>query len=352
MKYSAATMTKRQRASRAKMTDIAHLAGVHVSTVSRALAGSPLVEVQTRQHILKLARERGYVVNSVARNLRLKRTQTLSVVIPLNHESGQPLTDPFFVEMLGHLAEAITQRGYGMYLQKVVSPMRDWLTNLIAGGRSDGIIVIGQSTEHETLQAAASAYRPLVVWGGHLKGQSYCTVGSDNFGGAFAAVDHLIRGGRRQIVFLGDPRVPEFRLRFEGYRDALEHAPPGMAPAKLVQAHLTPDSAYESIRAFIAAGGKLDAVFAATDVIAISAMRAIAASGMSVPEDVAVVGFDDIAIATHTTPTLSTVRQDLAQGARTMVDLLCRLIEGEEAASATLPAELIVRESSGAGHRS
>jgi hypothetical protein len=114
---------------------------------------------------MRLAREAGYVINSTARNLRLKRTETVSVVIPLAHEASQPLTDPFFVEMLGYLADAITQRGYGVLLRKIVPPMNDWLPNLVASGRSDGVIVIGQSTEHQVLEEVSSYYWPLVVWG-------------------------------------------------------------------------------------------------------------------------------------------------------------------------------------------
>ena len=327
------------------MADLARLAGVHPSTISRALAGSPLVEAGKREQIRRLARERGYVINSVARNLRLKRTQTLTVAIPLQHEAGQPLTDPFFVEMLGHLAEAITQRGYGMFLQKFLPPVREWLQSLIGSGRADGIIVIGQSTEHETLQRVASSYLPLVVWGGHLKGQAYCSVGTDNAGGALAAVAHLLGSGRRRILFIGDPTVPEIRLRHAGYRLALSKAPRGTGAPRLLPAHLTADAAYDAMSEFIRKGGRFDAVFAATDVIAISAMRAIIASGLSVPKDVAVVGFDDIAISAHTTPRLTTVRQDLERGARTLVDLLFRRIEGEETPSATMPAQLIIRES-------
>lgn len=327
------------------MADIAHLAGVHVSTVSRALAGSPLVEAGKRERIMKIARERGYVVNSVARNLRLQRTQTLSVVIPLQHERGQPLTDPFFVTMLGHLAEAITQRGYAMALQKIVLPTHEWLGNLIASGRSDGIIVIGQSTEHETLQSVAQSYPPLVVWGGHIPGQQYCTVGIDNPGGALAAMHHLLRTGRRRIVFLGEPSGPELRQRYGGYRQALAEGARGTGKPRLVPAHLTADAAYEAMLGFIREGERFDAVLAASDVIAISAMRALATSGLSVPRDVAVIGFDDIAIAAHTTPSLTTVRQDLERGARTMVDLLFKRMEGEETSSVTMPAELIVRES-------
>jgi DNA-binding LacI/PurR family transcriptional regulator len=328
------------------MTELAKLAGVHQSTVSRALAGSPLVAKKVRDSILKLAREKGYVLNAAASNLRLRRTQTISVVIPLGHEAGQALSDPFFVEMLGHLADEITQRGYGMYLQKILPPMDDWLPRLIASRRADGIIVIGQSTEHAALEKASETYRPMVVWGGHLKHQSYCTVGTDNVGGARVIVEHLIRNGRRRIVFLGDPSVPEIKLRHEGYKYALAKGPRGTTHDRIVPAHMTADTAYEAMRAFIRDGGQFDAVFGATDIIALSAIRAITTSGLSVPKDVAVVGFDDIALAAHFNPALTTMRQDLARGARILVDLLFRRLNGEDAPSATMQAELIVRESS------
>lgn len=330
------------------MADIAQLAGVHTSTVSRALAGSPLVEKEMRDMIVKLARERGYVVNSAARNLRLKRTQTISVVIPLAHETGQALTDPFFVQMIGHLADEVTQRGYGMFLQKVLPPMDDWLARLIGSQRADGIIVIGQSTEHKAIEAAARNFRSMVVWGGQLDQQSYCTVGTDNIGGAREAVEHLLNSGRRRIVFLGDVKAPEVRLRYEGYRLALARGPRGTAASRTVPASMTADAAYEAIRAFLRQGSKFDAVFAATDVIALSAIRAISAAGLIVPNDVAVVGFDDIPMAAQSVPTLTTVRQDLPHGARTLVDLLFRRMNGEDAPSETMPAKLIVRESSAA----
>lgn len=341
-------MNKKRRDVPAKMSDIARLAGVSASTVSRALAGSPLVAAAKRDEILRLARERGYVINTTARNLRLQRTQSISVVIPLGHEAGQPLTDPFFSEMIGHLADSITQRGHGMFLQKVVPPMDDWLPRLIGSHKSDGIIVIGQSTEHAALEAAAAGYKPLVVWGGHLPRQSYCTVGTDNVAGALAAVEHLIGIGRRRIVFLGDPAVPEIGLRYQGYRLAHERAARQGLQPHIVPAHLTADTAYEAMRAFIGAAGNFDAVFGATDVIALSAVRAITAAGLSVPRDVAVVGYDDIAMASHANPPLSTVRQDVQRGAHILIDLLFRRMEGEDTPSATMPAELIVRESSAA----
>lgn len=331
-----------------RMSDIARLAGVHVSTVSRALAGSHLIERQQRDRILKIAEKQGYVVNATARNLRTSRTQTLCVAIPLAHESGQTLTDPFFTDMLGHLADEITQRGYAMHLQKILPPMRNWLPELIAAKRSDGIIVIGQSTEHKALDAAARSYSPLVVWGGQLGKHRYCVVGTDNQGGARLATEHLLALGRRRIVFVGDPSIPEISLRRDGYEEALRSGPPGTFASRVLKAHMTPEAAYEAMRAFIRRGTAFDAVVAATDVIALSAMRALAAGGLAVPTDIAIAGFDDIAMAAHVHPSLTTVRQDLAHGASLLVDLVLRRLGGEDTPSVTMPPELIVRESCGA----
>ena len=328
------------------MVDIARLAGVSATTVSRALAGSELVPRHKRDKIAKLASESGYVVNTTARNLRLKRTQALSVVVPL--EAGQMLRDPFHFEMLGHLADEITRRGYGMLLQRATAPIKDPLEELIGSGRSDGIVVLGQSTQHFALMKVAARYRPLVCWGAHARKQSYCTVGTDNVAGARAAVEHLLQTGRRNIVFIGDTYVPEVRQRYEGYRDALAAAPSGTAGARLLPA--TAQTVYEALRVYVREEPEFDAVFAANDLSAISAVRALNASGRAVPQDVAVVGFDDIPTAAHSNPALTTVRQDLRRGAELLVGLVLRRLEGEETASQVLPAELIVRESSAPRH--
>jgi DNA-binding LacI/PurR family transcriptional regulator len=270
----------------------------------------------------------------------------ISVVIPLGHEAGQSLTDPFFVEMLGHLADEITQRDYGLVLQKIANPSGDWPMQLVGSQRSDGIIVIGQSTEHAALQAISTRYMPLVVWGGHLDKQSYCTVGTDNVAGALGATEHLLQTGRRKIVFFGDTAVPEVSLRYEGYKQALASARRNTSGPLSVPSHLTSDAAYEAMRAFIRSGAQFDAVVAASDVIAMSAIRAISASAKSVPGDIAVVGYDDLPMASHSNPPLTSVRQDLHRGAHTMVNLLFRRMNGEDTPSETMPAELVVRESS------
>lgn len=333
--------------SQLKMTDVARLAGVSVSTVSRALADNPLIPREKREEIQRIAIEAGYVVNQSARSLRLRQTQTVAVVFPLGHDVGQLISDPFFIEMFGRLADEITARDYEVLLSRVARPQPDWVDRLIRGRRHDGMIVVGQSDQHERLNAAGRTYRPMVVWGGHMRGQDYCSVGTDNVGGARLAVDHLIKLGRRRIAFLGVPDLPEVSLRREGYRRALEAAGIAEDPALSAPAHFTTETAYETARALIDSGARFDAVFAASDVIAMAAIQALGAAGLRVPEDVSVVGFDDIAMAARASPPLTTIRQDLNRGAQTLVDLLFRRMAGEETPSATLPPTLVVRGSCG-----
>ena len=341
-------MSRKSTPTNVKMSDIAKIAGVHTSTVSRALAGSPLVDESVREKIAGIAQSCGYVVNSAARSLRLRRSQTISVAIPLGHESQQPLSDPFFVEMFGYLADEITQRGYGVHLQKVLPPMDRWLENLVASNQPDGILIIGQSTEHKTIEAMAKKFLPLVVWGGQVARQSYCTVGSNNIEGGRMAAEHLLACGRRSIVFVGDTNAPEFQLRHKGYRQALDAGPRDAERPYLVSSHLMAAGAYAAVTSLITGKHTCDAIFAATDIIAANAIRAIADAGKSVPGDIAVVGYDDIALAAHTNPPLTTVRQNIQDGARTMVDLLFRRIAGEKTPSAVIPTHLVVRASSGA----
>ena len=333
-----------------KMEDLARLAGVSVSTVSRALADSPLIPEERRKALQKLAADAGYVINPSARSLRLRRTATISVVLPIAHDQSQLITDPFFLEMFGHLTNAITARNHQVLINRVTRTGEGWLAGIIRSQRQDGIVVIGQSDQHEVLNQMSLSYLPTVVWGAHMDDQTYCSVGTDNEGGARLAVNHLLAHGRRKIAFLGPRQLPEIGQRWEGYANALRQ--PGLAPdeSPALPARFTTETAYESARAMFRSGLGPDAVFAASDLIAIATIKAANACGLRVPEDVAVVGFDDILLAAGTTPPLTTVRQDLPRAANTLIELLFRRIGGENTPSATLPPELIVRQSCSISH--
>lgn len=328
-----------------QMSDIARLAGVSESTVSRALKDSPMIAASTRERIRRLAEEAGYTVNPVASSLRSRQTGVIAVGVPLAHESEPHLVDPFMMTMLAHLADALADRGYNMLLAKIAVHQEGWVRRLQQPGRSDGVILIGQSSEHAAINEAARTGIPMSVWGSQLPGQKYAVVGTDNRLGGRLGTGHLLERGRKRIVFLGDERLPEVAHRHDGYRQALRDAGVKVAPERLVRTGFAAADAEARMAEAIASGLVFDGVVAASDVIAIAAMRALSAAGRRVPEDVAVVGFDDILLAEHAHPPLTTVRQELARGAVALVDTVIAAIRGEAHDSTLLPPTLIVRAS-------
>ncbi len=326
--------------------ELAELAGVSTGTVSRALAGSELISAKTRARIKALADEHGFRPNAMARNLRIQRTGAIGVLIPLGHETGQHISDPFFITMLGLLADALTERGYDLVLSRVIPADDAWLERFVDSGRVDGLIVIGQSDQSATLDAVAKRYHPLVVWGGHVDGQVHCSVGSDNRKGGDLATSHLIEHGCRRIAFFGDPTALEIRQRLDGCRDAMARAGQ-MDGLTVLPAHLVAEIAHPDIAKFLGSvSERPQGIVAASDVIAMSSLRALSEYGLAVPGDVKVIGYDGLAICEQTVPRLSTISQDLTMGAYHLVDMLLRRIAGEDTASVVMEPQLITRMSS------
>lgn len=332
---------------RLRMADLARLAGVSVSTVSRALGDHPQIPAEKRREISRLAEQHGYVTNMGARRLRLSRTDTIAVAFPLGHERDQGISDPFFLALLGHLADEITERGYDLLLTRAAAPRSDWLPRLMRSGRADGLLVVGQSDQHDALNAAGGHFAPFVVWGAELPGQTYCTVGVDNAAGARAAAEHLIARGGRRLAFFGCAPVPELSARLRGVREAVAAHDLSLPPDRVIATHSLGSAAERAVRERVRNGVDFDAVVCATDVIALAAIKVLQDEGCRVPDDVMVTGFDDLAIAASASPPLTSVRQDLRAGAQIMVDLLFRGLAGERLSSVQLPAELIVRQSTG-----
>lgn len=326
--------------------ELAELAQVSTGTVSRALAGSELISKTTRERIQALASEHGFRPNVMARNLRIQRTGAIGVLIPLGHAAGRRLSDPFFMAMLGLLGDGLAVHGYDLLLSRVVPEDENWLHHFITSGRVDGVIVIGQSNQSATLDRVAANYRPLVVWGGHVPGQVHCSVGTDNQRGGYMAARHLTERGCKRIDFFGDPVPLEMRQRLEGCRAAMAEA--GLAgQLHVLPTHLIAPLALLDIARYLnGATSQPDGVVAASDVIAVSALRAFAEHGLSVPGDVRVIGYDGLTLGEFTSPSLSTLAQDLEQGAGHLVDMLVRRIAREETQSVVMEPELVVRMSS------
>lgn len=326
------------------LTDLARLAGVSAGTVSRALAGNSLVNADTREKIVALAREHGFRPNQMASGLRRQKTGVIGIAIPLGHDQRQQISDAFFMTLLGHLADALTERGYDLMLRRVIPDRdEDWLDRFAGSGMIEGLLVIGQSDQFDRIEQAAAHYRPMVVWGNHAEGQRHCVVGTDNRLGGRLAAERLIAGGAKRILFLGDVTAVEFAARYAGAAD--EAARAGIEIAAL-SSHLSTDRLEAEVaanldRTFVPG----DAIFAATDSIAMASLARLKAQGIAVPGQVRVVGFDDLPLAAQTAPPLTTVRQDIRAGAFAMVDLLLRRLAGEDTESIVMPPHLVLRES-------
>jgi DNA-binding LacI/PurR family transcriptional regulator len=316
---------------------------VNAATVSRALANSPLVNEQTRRRIIDIAAEHGFRPNLMARKLRTQRTGVIGVAVPLGHERRQHLSDPFFMALLGHLADGITERGYDVMLSRVVPDADDWLDELAMSGTLDGVLLIGQSDQLAVIEAVAARYRPLVVWGSALPGQRHCAVGVDNFAGGRLAGERLIERGCRRLAFMGEVRTLELIERHRGLCATADAA--GLPPPVQLDTHLASDIMADEIAANLEQATDIDGIAAASDVIALATIEALEARGSRVPDDVAVTGFDDLPLAAQTRVRLTTVRQDLAAGAAAMLDALFRRIAGDDAPSVEMTPELVVRDS-------
>jgi len=325
--------------------DLAALAGVSAGTVSRALAGKSIVNADTAERIRSLAREHDFHPSATARNLRTKRSGAIGVVIPLGHDRAQHISDPFFMMMIGCLADALTERGYDLVLSRVIPSRADWLDRIIEADRFDGLIVIGQSDQSATLDLVAQHYRPMVVWGGFSQGQIHCSVGTDNFLGGHLAASFLMSRGCRRIGFFGNPQAIEIRQRLEGARAAIAASPD---PVALIETptHLASELSASEIAGFLDSTDEMpDGIFAASDMVALAAIQVLTSRGVAVPEQVKVLGYDDLPVAQGSIPPLTTIRQDIASGALQLVDCLLKRIAGKATGSIILTPELILRGS-------
>lgn len=329
--------------------DIAHLAGVSQPTVSRALRGSPAVSPATRQRIEAIAKRLNYTVDRAASNLRSGHTRTLAALIFQDPSPDESNVNPFFLAMMGSMMRACASHGHDLLVsfQQMGS---DWHVDYEDSHRADGLILLGYGDYADYKAKLDQLVRQgthFVRWGSVQPDEPGLTVGCDNRGGGAAAARHLIERGRRRVAFLGDAtdHYPEFRDRYEGCAGALAAVGLAVDPALQVHALSTEEDGARAAAELLARGVAFDAVVAASDLIALAAMRVLAGAGVRVPEDVAVVGFDDIPAASLANPPLTTVAQDAGAAGRTLVELLLGRIRDEPVASITLPTRLVVRRS-------
>ena len=329
--------------------DIAFLAGVSQPTVSRALRGSPVVSLETRKRIEEIARQLNYRVDKNASNLRSQHSNTIALLLFEDPTPDDSQINPFFLSMLGSITRASARQGYDLLIS-FQQLSNNWQQDYEDSRKADGIILLGYGDYEEyrpRLERLVGQGTHFVRWGPVLEGQPGISVGCDNLQGGYEVTRHLLGGGRRKIGFLGTAtsHYPEFFDRYRGYERAMMEARVPTSSALQVDAITTEESGFQAARELLSRGPEFDALVAASDLIAIGALRALQEAGVDVPRQVAVVGFDDIPAASLTNPPLTTVMQDVRRAGQLLVETLLHQIAGDATGNSVIPTKLVIRKS-------
>jgi DNA-binding LacI/PurR family transcriptional regulator len=327
---------------RASIKDIARLARVSHSTVSRALHGSPLISRDTTERIRRIAQESGYRPSAAARSLVTSRTAAVGVVVT-------SISDPFAAEVLRGIEDAANDLGYSVFLansdadaereMKVVCSFEE--------RRVDGILVTSSRVGSMYAEVLSSTHLPIVLLNNQHPGDFLHSVMIDNPSAASQATRHLLGLGHREIAYLGDRFGGQTDTeRFDGYRSALELSGIAPNPAYIVSGDGKAEGGAQAVGRLLDLDRPPSAIFCYNDMTVLGALSTIRARGLAVPRDISLVGFDDLFFAAYLDPPLTTVRQPMRAMGRLAMETLCQLLAGSAMDhNIKVPGELIVRKS-------
>jgi DNA-binding LacI/PurR family transcriptional regulator len=324
---------------------VAARAGVGRTTVSRVVNGSDLVSADARARVLAAIKELNYVPNTVARGLVTSRTNAVALVIP---ESASRLgSEPFFAALIRGVSEALADNRTQLQLMLVRDQAeREQLTESVAARRVDGVLLVSVHADDPLPAMLEEMGLPTVLAGRRDVGERLSYVHADNTGGAAQAVRHLLGSGRSKVATIAGPLDMDVgRSRLEGWRTAHHEAGVRASQVLVETGDFSWESGRRAMHSLLERAPDLDAVFAASDLMALGALDELRRQGREVPGDVAVIGFED-SLARYAHPPLTTVRQPVEELGRTMVRILAAITqEGGARQQLMLPTELVVRES-------
>lgn len=329
------------------LEEVAARAGVSRATASRVLRGATNVSEDARQAVLQAAQDMAYAPNRAARSLVTRRSDSIAFLVAESEE--RLFEEPYFFALL-HAAHAQVAAA-GLQLLFITAPTAAEAENFehyAAGGHVDGVLLLSLHGDDRLPQSLERLGVPTVLNGRPLSGDpSLCYVDADNVAGGRAATELLIQRGAKRVATIAGPQdMCAGQDRLAGYELALQGFGRELSPRLIGAGDFTVEGGHHAMSRLLAADPDIDAVFAASDLMAIGAMRAIEQSGRRVPDDVAVVGFDDLREAELTVPQLTTVRQPLADLGRTMAQRLLERVAGDDPPRATvLPVDIVKRES-------
>ncbi|MEY9968678.1 DNA-binding LacI/PurR family transcriptional regulator [Streptacidiphilus sp. MAP12-16] len=337
----------RRGQDRPTLEAVAQLAGVGRGTVSRVVNGAPGVSDQARAVVERAIAELGYVPNRAARTLVTSRTDAVALVIP--ETETRLASEPFFAEIIRGVASELSDTDMQLLLILVrTAQERERLATYLSGHRVDGVLMVSVHSEDPIVDLLERIGLPAVLGGRRSELEPLSYVNPDNLGGAWAAVRHLARQGRTRIATITGPLDMEgARSRLDGYRRALEEAGLPFVEELVGNGDFSEEAGARVMRQLLLAQPDLDAVFAASDLMAAGAMRVLRQAGRRIPDEVAVVGFDDSPVARHTDPPMTTVRQPSEEMGRAMARLLLEEIAAPSRThrQVILTTELVLRDS-------
>lgn len=342
------------RPTRSTLAELAQAAGVSKSTVSRALRGDATIGVQTRERIQQLAVTLNYAPNASARRLNRNSTEVLAFA-SVAFSRGGDAGDPFLIELLSSIMREASVSGLDLLLVQPAPELSDLSAyrRIVAGSYADGLILTDLALDDPRVGYLCDQQFPHVLFGRpspnleEAQAYPYPWVEVDNRAGARLGVEHLLSLGHTRIGFLGFDTIYNWQQdRVAGYRDALEAAGVAVDPALIAVGGYTQDDGQRLTRQLLEHGQPPTAIFAISDVIAVGAMRAARDFGLSVGREFPIIGFDGLGIGTYVTPTLTSLRQPVAEVGRLLVQLFVALQRDPESPRhVLLEPELVVRAS-------
>lgn len=329
----------------ATIQEVANRAGVSKATVSRVLSGNGYVGQEKRQRVLDAIAETGYRPNLLARNLATKSSQTIGLVITNTLYSGS-----YFTELMAHSARILEQQGRQLILAdgKHTAEQEQAAIQFLLDLRCDGIIIYPRFLSIDALDAIISRHKqPILVINRRLRvNQTYC-IYSDQHAGSVTAVSHLLNQGHRDIAFItGSLDSPTGVERLSGYRAALAAQGIDADPARIVSGRWTAQSGMEAVDTLLARGVSFSALVASNDEMAIGAIKRLTACRIAVPNQVSVIGFDDIPLAPYITPSLSSMKLPVTEMINETIHRLLTMLDGGDwSAHPPFTASLMLRDS-------
>ncbi|WP_433350098.1 LacI family DNA-binding transcriptional regulator [Microtetraspora malaysiensis] len=328
------------------LAEVAAAAGVSPATASRVLTGSVRVTTSTRRQVHDAMSRLGYVRRRAPRGSGGRRTDQIIAAV-VCEQTPRLFSEPFYARLLSACEDTLAAHGVPMVVMTATPATTGITAPPLVAGAVDGVLLVSARSRHPLAVTLAASGIPVRCAGRPPDGVELPYVDMDNQDGGRQAAEHLLLSNRRAIAIIaGPPTLPAARDRLDGFRQTLRDA--GVADPPVAYGDFSHASGAHAMQWLLQRAPHLDAVFAASDVMAAGAMQTLRRAGRKVPDDVAVVGFDDAPIARHTSPTLTTVRQPVEEFASLAAKLLLASVAEARASEGdpVLPTELVVRESS------